>query len=284
MIGVFIVSVIVGSLGAYSVLRYRAINEAARESQLLLSTASAIRTYTAERLSPLLASVDQDAFVAESVPSFAAHSIFADVAERAPGYNYREAALNPTNPDDLALPFEVELIAAFRADADLAELNGLTRLRGEHLFYAARPIRIESPACLSCHSSPESAPASLIADYGASNGFGWQLNEIVGVQVLTVPVTQELRTAYEVVLLFVGGLSAIFLIAYLLVSNTIEASLIAPLRRLTRSAEDASVGAMGDQTLPREGGREVHRLAGALDRLRTSLRKALGSTSGPAED
>ena len=284
MIGVFIVSVIVGSLGAYSALRHRAINEAARESQLLLSTASAIRTYTAEHLSPLLAGVDQEAFVAESVPSFAAHSIFAEVAASAPGYNYREAALNPTNPDDLALPFEVELIAAFRTDEDLVELNGLTQLRGEHLFYAARPIRIESAACLSCHSSPETAPAALIADYGASNGFGWQLNEIVGVQVLTVPVTQELRTAYEVVLLFVGGLSAIFLIAYLLVSNTIEASLIAPLRRLTRSAEDASVGAMGDQALPREGGREVQRLAGALDRLRTSLRKALGSSAGPAED
>jgi hypothetical protein len=35
-------------------------------------------------------------------------------------------------------------------------------------------------------STPEASPKTLVARYGPSNGFGWKLNETLGVQVVSV--------------------------------------------------------------------------------------------------
>ena len=40
-------------------------------------------------------------------------------------------------------------------------------------------VRITNPACLTCHSSVEAAPKTMVDKYGPANGFGWNLNEVV---------------------------------------------------------------------------------------------------------
>lgn len=52
--GVFLIGVGVTSVGAYTILIDDAIDSSAREARIVIEQASAIRTYTAESIKPLL--------------------------------------------------------------------------------------------------------------------------------------------------------------------------------------------------------------------------------------
>src|SRR5208282_1156225 len=112
--------------------------------------------------------------------------------------------LNPTNPEDRPSPVETELIRNFREHNEWNELSGVLDVRQERLFYIARPLRVTSEACLVCHGSPENAPAALLAHYGTSNGFGWKINEVVGIELLTVPVTSQFKNLLQFALYSAG--------------------------------------------------------------------------------
>jgi protein-histidine pros-kinase len=98
-----------------------------------------------------------------------------------PEYAYKEATLNPTNLQDRAMDWESDLIQQFRNDAHQAEIIGERDTPTGRSLYLARPIRAEAQ-CLVCHSLPAAAPVTLIQRYGANNGFGWQVHEVVGAQ------------------------------------------------------------------------------------------------------
>lgn len=282
---VFLGALLVGGFGSYFALKARAFDDAARESRLLLNTALAIRGYTIDHIAPLLTEDGYDAgFHAESVPSFAAQSVFDAVSSEDVAYTYREVALNPTSLDDLPVPFEIQLINSFRQDETLSERMGRWEVDGRELFYLARPIRIENEACLACHSTPDAAPAAMIAQYGPNNGFGWRMGETVGIQIVTVPIEEEMKGAYELVLVLTGGLLVIFLIAYALLSGTIHRNVVVPLQALAARADDASVGADGGDPLPETGAEEVRSLSRAIARLQRSLAKALRDAQRGGKD
>ncbi len=106
--------------------------------------------------------------------------------ERRPEYAYKEATLNPTNPRDRAADWEADIIQRFRNDATAREVIGERDTPMGKSLYLARPIRTES-GCAACHSTPAIAPPTLLARYGRDNGFGWQDDEIVGAQIVSVP-------------------------------------------------------------------------------------------------
>jgi methyl-accepting chemotaxis protein len=108
---------------------------------------------------------------------------------------YKEATLNPTNPRDQADSFETDLVQRMRREAALDEISGFRQIEGEEVFYIARPLEIKEESCLACHSTPEAAPANLVATYGPENGFGWQLNQIVAAQMIYVPAQEVFDTA-----------------------------------------------------------------------------------------
>jgi hypothetical protein len=76
----------------------------------------------------------------------------------------------------------------------------------------ARPLRITNPACLQCHSSVEAAPKTMVAKYGPANGFGWQLNEVVGAQIVSVPMDVPLARAERSFNVFIGSLVGVFVV------------------------------------------------------------------------
>ena len=51
----------------------------------------------------------------------------------------------------------------------------------------ARPL-VNKPACLECHDTAADAPASMVALYGSQNGFGWKPGEVIGAQIVSVPM------------------------------------------------------------------------------------------------
>ncbi|MGK0250388.1 MAG: HAMP domain-containing protein [Oleispira sp.] len=267
---VFTFALIVGSATFYLFFNAASMRHVEDEARALLGLAMASRNYTIENITPLLVGLPNDVFHPERVPSFAAQAIFRRFVSDESDYTYREAALNPTNPDDLATGFETLLIAEFRTNRLMTEAKGIRRVNDEPIFYIARPVVIKKIACLACHSTPDAAPAEMVAIYGDVNGFGWKLNEVVGVQVLTIPVAEELRSIYELVAIFFVMLIAIFFVVSLMVTLPLQRNVIQPLRQLANVADRSSL--RNDETpLPKEGAGEIQTLSAAISRMRTSL-------------
>lgn len=273
LVSSFVTALVVATGGAYLILHHRAVQQTAAEAGRMLSIATAVRGYTDEQIAPLLRN-DDKVFHPETVPAFAAQSVYRGMAAIHPEYTYREPALKPTNPDDLPTPFEVELLGKFRANADLKELAGEREGAKGKLYYLARPIRAQE-SCLHCHDTSQRAPAAMVAKYGPFNGFGWRLNEVVALQSLTIPAAQELRQTGEIALMLAGGLLLVFLATYAALALAIESLVVRPLRSLEQAAEAASTGTGGGAPLPASGASEIRSIATAIERLRVSLAKAM---------
>jgi hypothetical protein len=154
-------------------------------------------------------------FHPQSVPAFAATEIFGYLREKFPDYFYKEATLNPTNPRDHATDWESDVVNQFRGNPTQAEfINTRESPTGTALFLA-RPIKINNVSCLECHSTPDKAPAEMIKLYGGDNGFGWNLDDIIGAQIVSVPVSVPIHmaeNAFRVIIAWLGGAFAVILV------------------------------------------------------------------------
>ena len=277
---VFIIALFAGGGGFYLLLERAAMENAGQQAELMLQSAMAVRGYTTKHILPNFQKLNDAVFHEETVPAFAAQTVFRSVSAGDAAYTYREAGLNPTAPTDRAGPFEVDLIRQFRDDASLKELRGVIDSGGQRLFYLARPMRVKDEKCLICHDTPARAPKTMLAKYGPNNGFGWHMGDIIAVQLLTVPVTQQFRSTLELVSILIGGLALIFAIAYFALTAAMEATVSGPLDKLARAAEQASRSTSETPELPGSGAREIRTLAEAIQRLRVSLAKALAQLGG----
>ena len=279
LIVIFLLSLVGGAGGFFLLLRHRALLTAASQARLLLTTALEVSDYTNEAIFPLLDKLPADRFYEQVVPFHVAREVFRRLQKAYPAYSYREPALNPTSLDDRPNPFDVELTERFRDDPKLPDLEGIRQDGGRTVFYLAKPIRVDDPQCLDCHSTPDRAPKAMVARYGNVNGFGWYLGETVGVQTLSVPIGEEMRGTTELAITLGAGLMAIFLVTYLALTASLRAMLVRPLTALAWAADEASVTNDVHLELPRSGVSEIQVLGSAIGRLRLSLRKALGQPS-----
>lgn len=232
---------------SHALLR-RAQEEVDSKGQVLLQTMNSVRDYTSAHVNPLLApSLESEAqFIPESVPAFSAHAVFENLQAREgyENYAYKEAALNPTNPEHRADPFEQGILEQFRANAALTELSGYRTLDGERLFYSARPLTIQSESCLRCHGEPAAAPASLLATYGDEHGFGWQMGETIAAQMIYVPAEDVLQSASASFTLAMAIFLAVFAAAILLINLLLRQNVIRPVGMLGGLAEKIGEGSL----------------------------------------
>jgi len=178
--GAFLVGLAMAGVGAYTILTKNALEDSLQNARIMIEGASAIRSYTAESIKPLLEQQMKVQFLPHSIPSYAAQTNFKTVHQKLPDYTYREPTLNPTNINDRALDWEADIINDFRNDGGKTESVVTRDTPSGRFLTLARPLKVGSPACLSCHSTPDKAPATMVALYGSQNGFGWKQGEVVG--------------------------------------------------------------------------------------------------------
>ena len=154
-------------------------------------------------------------FHPQSVPAFAATEIFTYLRGKYPDYFYKEATLNPTNPRDRASDWEADIVNQFRGNPALPEYLGKRETPTGTALVLARPIQIKNVSCLTCHSTPDKAPPEMMKQYSDANGFGWKMDEIIGAQVVSVPMSLPVGMADEtwknLTLWLVGAFAAIAL-------------------------------------------------------------------------
>ena len=110
---------------------------------------------------------------------------------------------------------------------------------------------------------------------GPNNGFGWQPNEIIGAQIVSVPMAVPVRLANQTFQTLVICLAAVFLASLLLLDLLLLVTVVRPLRGLATMADQISVGQMDMPELPANGKDEIAVLAGSFNRMRRSLDRAL---------
>jgi HAMP domain-containing protein len=275
LIAAFIVGFGVAAVVANEVLTDTATESSLREARVMIEGASAIRTYTANSISPLLASQMKVQFLPYSIPSFAAQSNFHLVQKKLPEYSYREPTLNPINTNDKATDWEAAIINDFRGDTGKAELTTMRETPLGSYLVLARPLKVGSKVCLSCHSTPEVAPATMVALYGSQNGFGWKLNEIVGAQVVSIPVSVPLQRARHTLYLMMGALVVTFLVILLIVDQLLRWLIIKPVRQMDTVATNVSMGNLETPEYVRDSSDEIGSLSASFSRMRRSLQSAL---------
>ena len=277
---ILIVTLAIGFAGlAYTTherLLDNARDEVIERAGLMMEGASAVRKYTVEEIRPLLKMQTKRVFLPQTVPAYAATQAFLKIQKTHPDYIYKEATLNPTNPRDRAVDWESDVIMDFRSHPDKQEIIGTREASGGTSLYLARPLQIKNPACLTCHSTAAAAPATMIERYGDNNGFGWQLDEIVGAQIVSVPMDVAVEKARQTFHQFAITLAAVFVAIFVLFNLLLYISIIRPIRHISTIADEVSKGNMDAVEFDDKGRDELAVLAHSFNRMRRSLEKAFG--------
>jgi protein-histidine pros-kinase len=267
----------IAALVSQRLLQDNAREEVLRQARLMMEAMRSARDYTTKQVKPLLVAQQehQRSFLPQTVPAFAATEDFNYLRGTYPDYAYKEATLNPTNPRDRAVDWEADIINQFRNHpAGPKELVGERDTPTGRSLYLGRPIQADPP-CLECHSEPRAAPPAMIRRYGSNNGFGWQPNEIIGAQIVSVPMALPIRLANQAFQTLAVNLAAVFLASLVLLDLVLLFTVVRPLRKLSTMADQISVGQMDVPELPIRGKDEIAVLAGSFNRMRRSLDRAL---------
>jgi protein-histidine pros-kinase len=261
---------------AHSFLLENARNQVLQQAKLMMESATATRNYTTEELKPLLTTspLTQTQFLPQTVPAYGATVTFARLREKFPDYMYKEATLNPTNPQDRAVDWEADVIEDFRNNASRKEFIGERATATGTSLYLAHPIAA-GKSCLECHSVPSAAPKVMIDKYGSANGFGWKLNEIIGAQIVSVPMSVPVGIANEAFKRLMWSLVTTFAILLLVVNLVFYFLVVLPIRCLSTVADRVSLGQLEDAQLPVRGNDEMAQLTAAFNRLVVTVAKAL---------
>jgi HAMP domain-containing protein len=275
LITIFLIGFVAVAVVSYYILQQNAREEVLREAGLIMESALSVRKYTVEQIVPKLKRIHTKRFYPQTVPAYAATEVIAELQKKHPDYGYKESTLNPTNPRDRATDWETDIISRFRQGDDSIEIISERDTPTGRQLYIARPIRITNPACLQCHSTAEAAPTSMIRVYGTANGFGWQMNEVIGAQVVTVPTDVPHRNADRAFITFMVSLAVIFSIIFAALNIMLSLVIVRPVRRLSSVADKISTGDFSEPEFPEKGRDEISVLSSSFNRMRRSLEKAI---------
>jgi protein-histidine pros-kinase len=268
------------SLISRELLQENARDEVVRNARLMMDTALAVRAYTVEQIKPLLDPQLAEVFMPQTVPAYAATETLTHIQKKYPNYGYKEATLNPTNPRDRATDWEADLVQQFRQNVQTKELISERMGATGRQLYIAKPIQISNAACLACHSIPANAPFSMIKLYGEANGFGWKHNEIIGAQVVTVPMDIPILNADRALKTFMISLAGVFTVVFIVLNLMLSWFIVRPIRRMSQAADKISTGDFDVPEFPDGGKDEVSVLGSAFNRMRRSLSKAMQMIEG----
>lgn len=275
LLGVFAIGFGVSGLVSWNLLHQNAREEVVRNAELLMEAALAVRSYTVAQVKPHLDGKLAETFLPQTVPAYAATETLNQIRKKYPDYAYKEATLNPTNPRDRAVEWETDVVNAFRNRSELKELSGERSTPTGLSLYVAKPIQITNPACLQCHSVPEAAPPTMIKLYGSNNGFGWQHNEIIGAQVVSVPMELPIKNANRAFYAFMISLAVVFTAVFVSLNLMLSWIIVRPIASMSAAADKVSIG---DFTIPEfleQGKDEISVLASSFNRMRRSLQQAM---------
>jgi HAMP domain-containing protein len=273
LLAIAIVGVALFALAAEPLVNAVAREEVLQSSRIMMESAAGARKYTSEQIAPILKSAIGQHFYPQSVSAYAAKRNFDVIHAKFPDYMYREAALNPTNPQDRATDWEADIINDFRAHPGKEEDSFVRSTATGPMLELARPL-VNKPACLECHSTAASAPASMVALYGPENGFGWKPGEIIGAQIVSVPMSASQVRAEHIRRLFLVPFLGFLVLLFVSINILLHFVVIRPMEKIAKNAEAVSMGKIDTPEFEYNRSDQIGRLAASFNRMHRSLAQA----------
>lgn len=208
--------------------------EAREKAALILSQVEAIQGYVRTSLRPVMYRlVPEDQFVLEAMStSYVTRAVMSDQNLAREAFIYRRVAIDARNPDYEADERERALIERFKAEPKLEKVEEFAQIGPDRYFITARPQRFEE-GCMHCHGDPADAPRELIQRYGSSRGFGRNVGDLAGIDLVRLKVQRDLGGIREATLsfamLFAGGV----LVLFLAIQGFFHRLVVQSLRRVT---------------------------------------------------
>jgi protein-histidine pros-kinase len=115
----------------------------------------------------------------------------------------------------------------------------------------------------------------MIDIYGPNNGFGWKLNEIVGAQVISVPMAVPLQRANDIFKTFMLSLFGVFAVVFVALNVMVHLFVTRRIKLLASVADEVSMGKFEAREFEVTGNDELSGLGRSFNRMRTSLASAL---------
>jgi len=271
---VFLLGLGVTGYISYDLLHKNARDEVVRNAGVMMEAALSMRGYTVAQVRPLLP-YDPDTFHPQSVPAYAATAIMDQLRKKYADYTYKEAALNPTNPRNRAVEWETDIVNSFRNNTELKEVSGTRETPTGPSLYLARPFQIKDKACLACHTTADMAPAAMVKIYGPNNGFGWKHMEVIGAQIVSVPMALPVQNANRAFFTFMASLTAVFVALFVILNVMMSVLIVRPVTSMSKAADEISTGNMEIPEFSETGGDEMALLRKSFNRMRRSLEKAI---------
>lgn len=275
ILAVAAVAFIVAAVVSYTVLHANARDEVLQNARVMMESATASGDYTNAQVRPLLETQLKYKFIPQSVPAFAATEQFNELRKNYPDYTFKAATLNPTNPRNHATDWEIDIVNQFRQSAAKTEVIGERATQAGRSLYLARPIQIKDPACLTCHSTPDAAPRTMVDTYGSANGFGWKVNEIVGANIVSVPTSVPVQRANYTFRIFLLSLLVVFAFTIGMLNVMLYLFVIRRVKRLSKLADEVSLGNLDAGEFQTRSKDEIGVLTEALGRMKTSMVQAI---------
>jgi len=201
-------------------MKMHAREEAREKAMMMLDRNLAIHTYFSHQLKPTLFKkmeplVGDDYFDPVWMSSTYAvrgmDQYYRSIA--AIDYYYKECAVNARSPENEADEFERAFIEKLNGTSGLKEFAGVRVINEKPFFVVLRRGETMEQSCLRCHSTPEAAPADMVAQYGPDRSFDRSVGEVVSAISIRIP----LDIAYGKVNRLIMHLSVLFGAALLIV-------------------------------------------------------------------
>lgn len=275
LLGIFVLGFLIAGYISYRALQQNAREEILQNARLMMESALSARTYTTTQVKPLLDNQMKYVFLPQSVPAYAATEQFAELRKKHPDYSYKEATLNPSNPRNRAADWEADVVNIFRNTSAQTEVIGERDTPAGRSLYLARPIQIKNKACLDCHSTVDVAPKTMLDLYGTANGFGWKMEEVIGAQIVSVPMSVPIARAEKTFTAFMGSLALVFVAIFVLLNVMLYTMVIRRVTNLAGIADQVSLGNMEAGEFKSRSRDEIGVLTEAMGRMKASLVQAM---------
>ena len=280
LLGIFVLGFLIAGFISYRALQANAREEILQNARLMMESALSARDYTIAQVKPLLETQMKYKFLPQTVPAYAATEQFNELRKKHPDYAYKEATLNPSNPRNRASDWEADVVNVFRNMSATTEIIGERDTPTGRSLYLARPIQVKSQSCLDCHSTVDAAPKTMLDLYGNANGFGWKMEEIIGAQIVSVPMTVPIERAQKTFTTFMGSLAFVFVAIFVLLNLMLYTMVIRRVTHLAGIADQVSLGNMEAGDFKTKSRDEIGVLTEAMGRMKASLVQAMKMLEG----
>ncbi|QER41901.1 DUF3365 domain-containing protein [Thermodesulfobacterium sp. TA1] len=264
----------------YYFLKNKMLEEARRESEILITQIDALGDYVKEELRPSLFKFFKEVNLKEDfiLEAMSTTHIRTKVMQRFKAkfndYEYKRVSLKPINPNHLPNELERKLLAIFNQDKNLKRWENIIEINKEKYLVVVKPI-ITEKECLICHGRVKDAPKNLLKIYPRKEDFNWKPGDLMGLEAVYIPLKTWLWEIKHIALTtFISGMLTIILLL-VTIEGVFWAIVGKPIKRLTIHFRDIISGkAPLNQKIEVERKDEIGELLQSFNQLANHLFEA----------